>query len=291
MLVVPIACLLGWLFKRPVVAIGHGLDLIYPHPLYQKMVHTFLPRCQRVIAVSQVVREAAMDRGIDQDNVTIIPPGVQYEEFAGAIDVKAVRRTYALANRPVILSVGRLARRKGVLEFVRYALPQIVASFPQVVFLVVGDNPHLSLAHKEDMRTRIQDEVTRLGLATHVRLLGHIARQEVIQLYQACDVFVLPAIEVEGDVEGFGTVLIEASAAGKPVVATRLGGIPEAVEHGKTGILVEAGAWNDLANAIMHLLTDQTLRQHMGAYGRARTQARFDWSLLRWHYAELLASL
>jgi phosphatidylinositol alpha-1,6-mannosyltransferase len=167
MLVVPIACLLGWLFKRPVVAIGHGLDLIYPHPLYQKMVHTFLPRCQRVIAVSQVVREAAMDRGIDQDNVTIIPPGVQYEEFAGAIDVKAVRRTYALANRPVILSVGRLARRKGVLEFVRYALPQIVASFPQVVFLVVGDNPHLSLAHKEDMRTRIQDEVTRLGLATH----------------------------------------------------------------------------------------------------------------------------
>lgn len=290
-LVVPTAYILGLLFKLPVVANVYGLDLIYPHPAYQWMVRIFLPRCHHVVAISRASMESAVERGVSRDRVFIIHPGVEFSEFAVAPELDAVRQAYGLDGRLVLLSVGRLARRKGTLEFVRYSLPSIVRKHPSVIFFIVGGNPVLSLTHKEDLRTLIQAEVSKLGLDENVQLLGWVDRQELIHLYHASDIFVLPAIAVKGDVEGFGIVLIEASAAGKPVVSTRLGGIPDAVEDGKSGVLVEAGAWDELASVIADLLSDEELRQNMGYFGRERAKTQFDWSVIAQQYAELLASL
>jgi glycosyltransferase involved in cell wall biosynthesis len=290
-LVVPMARLLGQLFHVPVVALVHGLDLVYPQPLYQGLVRAVLPTCARVIAVSQATGEAAQQRGVAPARLVIIPPGIVWAEFATVPDVQAVRQRYGLEGRLVLLSAGRLVRRKGVLEFIATALPSIVARYPETLFLVAGDHPHQALAHTEDLRGQIRETVQRLGLAPHVRLLGWLPRPELVQLYHSCDLFVLPALAVPGDMEGFGLVLLEANAAGKPVVATRLGGIPDAVQHGHSGMLVEAGDGPALARAIIDLLTDRRRRAQLGAAGRARVQAQFDWPLVAQRYVEVLTTL
>jgi phosphatidylinositol alpha-1,6-mannosyltransferase len=173
-LTVPIACLLGWLFRLPVTANVYGLDLIYPHPIYQWIVRMFLPQCHCVVAISQMAMEAAVERGVARERVSIIHPGIEFSEFTVMPELDVIRQAYDLDDRLVLLSVGRLARRKGVLEFVRYSLPDIVEKHPGVLFLVVGGNPELSLTHKENLEALIQDEVTQLGLEQNVRLLGWV---------------------------------------------------------------------------------------------------------------------
>jgi phosphatidylinositol alpha-1,6-mannosyltransferase len=290
-LVTPLVTLLGWLYRLPVAVHVHGLDLVYSHPVYQGMVGRLLPKCDCVFANSQASKDEALKRGGLPDQVSILQPGLDFSEFQVRSDVDDVRRRYDIGERSVLLSVGRLAKRKGLVEFVRFSLPAIVDHRPDTVLLIVGDNPTLSLTHKEDIKARIQSEAVKLGLEKHVRMLGWINRQDLIDLYHTCDVFVLPAIEVPGDVEGFGIVLIEASAAGKPVVSTKLGGITDAVEDGKSGILVEPGMWDGLTDAILLLLGDSSLRREMGDFGRRRVETQFDWPIVASRYAGHLAAL
>jgi phosphatidylinositol alpha-1,6-mannosyltransferase len=290
-LVMPLLHLLGWLYKLPVAVHVHGLDLVYSHPVYQWMVGSLLPKCDCVFANSHASKEEALKRGGMPDQVLILQPGLDFSEFQVASDVDDVRRRYSIDRCSVLLSVGRLTRRKGLVEFVRFSLPAIVDNRPDTVLLIVGDNPTLSLTHKEDIRTCIQAEAIKLGLENHVRMLGWINRQDLIELYHTCDVFVLPAIKVPGDVEGFGIVLIEASAAGKPVVSTKLGGITDAVEDGKSGILVESGMWDRVTDATLRLLADKSLRREMGNFGRRRVETQFDWPIVARRYAEHLAAL
>jgi phosphatidylinositol alpha-1,6-mannosyltransferase len=128
--VVPIARLLGQIFRLPVVAMVHGLDLVYPHAVYQWMVRTVLPTCARVVAVSRAALDAALACGVDRARAGVIPPGIACAECTALPDAETVRRTYGLDGWPLLLSTGRLARRKGVLEFIAAALPRIVARYP-----------------------------------------------------------------------------------------------------------------------------------------------------------------
>ena len=141
------------------------------------------------------------------------------------------------------------------------------------------------------MKSLIETEVTRLKLEKSVLLLGYVEREELINLYHACDIFVLPAIQVEGDIEGFGIVLIEASAAGKPVVATRTGGIPDAVEHSKSGFLVAPAAWKEFSNIIGRLLSDEVLRKKLGDLGHERVKKEFDWTVVASQFANLFGAM
>lgn len=290
-LMLPIVYLLGKLFHLPVVVQVYGLDMIYKHPLYQLAVRIFLPRCDAVLAISKDAQKIAVSLGVKPVKVRIITPGLDFTEFAAIPDVTPFKQQQELTQHLVILSAGRLAKRKGIPEFIRYALPQIVHVLPQVVFLVAGDNPSLSLTHKEDIKSRIEAEIQEAGLQKHVRLLGRVERDMLIDLYHACDLFVLPAIYVPGDMEGFGIVLIEASAAGKPVVSTRLGGIPDAVVDGQSGVLVAAAAWEEMAQVIIALLQDGAKRQDLGAFGRQRVMTELDWPIVGKRYAEFLQTV
>ncbi len=290
-LVSPIACTLGWLFRLPVIAITHGLDLIYPSFAFQGLIRFFLPRCRQIVANSRMTLMAASKRGVPHRKICIIHPGVDSSEFAVPTKGDSVKEKYGIQDRLIILCAGRIAKRKGILEFVRYSLPLILERHSNVAFIIVGENPILSLAHREDMKSRIESEVTRLRFNKNVLFLGYVDRQELINLYHECDVFVLPAIEIEGDIEGFGIVLIEASAAGKPVVATRTGGIPDAVEHGKSGFLVAPAAWNDLADIIGKLLSDDVLRKKLGNLGHERVKKEFDWTVISRQFMELFSTV
>jgi glycosyltransferase involved in cell wall biosynthesis len=110
--------------------------------------------------------------------------------------------------------------------------------------------------------------------------------EDVIGLYQACDLVVLPALHNDSDVEGFGIVLVEAAAAGKPVVATRVGGIPDAVEDGKTGLLTEPGDYERLSDAVISLLNNGQTKRVMGEAAIRRVQDKFCWPKIAAQYEE-----
>lgn len=284
-LVTPVVGILGRLFGLPVVVNAYGLDLIYPHTLYQWMVKAFLPRCSHVFAISKASKKEALRRGVSPDRTSIVHPGLDFSEFQMVPDTRRIRQEHGLDGRLVLLSVGRLAKRKGIPEFVEHCLPAIVRRYPDAVYLVVGGNPTDSLSHKEDIRGRVQRTISELQLEEHVRLLGRVERDVLVDLYHACDVFVLPAIPVTGDMEGFGIVLTEAAAAGKPAVSTKMGGITDAVVDGKSGTLVEAEKWDNFSEAVLTLLADKWMRREMGQFGRERVETQLDWPIVAERYA------
>jgi phosphatidylinositol alpha-1,6-mannosyltransferase len=147
------------------------------------------------------------------------------------------------------------------------------------------------MTHRDDVLAEIKDCVRKLRLEKRVRVVGWLSEEELSNFYDAADLLVLPALAMTTDVEGFGIVILEAAAAGKPCVATRVGGIPDAVEDGKTGILVEPGDYPMMSRAVVALLRDDDLRRTMGAYGRQRVTEKFDWPKIAGRYEELFSSL
>jgi phosphatidyl-myo-inositol dimannoside synthase len=287
-LVTPLVLMLARVFGRKAIVQAHGSDVIYSHRLYQALCVRWLKFCDRVVANSAYTGSLTIRKGARSELVSVIPPGIHPERFALLISCDAIKRQWGLKERPTILFVGRLAKRKGVKEFIEKSLVEIVKKIPNVCFVVVGDNPSESLTQRDDVVAQIKSAIGELGLLNHVQLLGALDDDEVIKLYQAADVIVLPALATPDDVEGFGVVLLEAAAAGKPVVATRVGGIPDAIEDGNSGILVEPGDYDQLTNAIIALLNDDRLKRGMGHRAAFRVQKQFCWAKVTADYELVL---
>ena len=187
------------------------------------------------------------------------------------------RKNLDYKGKQIILFVGRLARRKGVKEFIENSLATIIQELPDVRFVVVGDNPKESLTHRDDVLGEIKAAIAEMRLQDHVYLLGALEDHDVIKLYHACDVVILPALAVAGDVEGFGIVLLEAAAAARPVVTTRIGGISDAIEHKASGILVAPEDYRLMSQSIIDLLSDHKTRSAIGEYAKKRVKETFCW--------------
>lgn len=126
-------------------------------------------------------------------------------------------------------------------------------------------------------RPLLEDMIARYDLAGQVMLLGAKPRPEVSEIVQNCDIFVLPSVILKsGKMEGIPVSLMEAMAAGKPVISTEISGIPELIEHQRTGLLIPEHDAEALAAAIMHLAEDTSLRQAYGAFGRQHVLNEFD---------------
>lgn len=290
-LAAPLVLLLARVFGRRAVVQAHGLDIIYRSFFYRQICVRWLQHCDYIVANSGYTAGLAQARGIPQERLAIIPPGVDLAHFTAPADVDAIKRSFGVAGRRIILFVGRLARRKGVKEFIENSLVQIAREIPEVCFLVVGDHPAASLVHSENIVSEIEAAITKLKITEHVRLLGSLSDGDVTKLYQIADVIVLPVLDVEDDVEGFGIVALEAAASGKPVVATRVGGIPDAVEDDKSGILVAAGDYTGVSRAIIALLRDGSFRAALGEFGRCRVREKFSWPGVGRCYEKLISEI
>jgi phosphatidyl-myo-inositol dimannoside synthase len=283
-MVTPLVLVLARLFGRKAVVQAHGLDVIYANKFYQAICVRWLRFCDRIVANSGYTAFLVAQKRVRQEIISVIPPGVHTESFTGPADVDAIKKGFGLQGRHAILFVGRLAKRKGVKEFIENSFAKIVSQIPNVCFVVVGNNPSESLTHRDDMMGQIKAVICAMGLLNHVQLRGALDDDEVIKLYQACDVVVLPALAETDDVEGFGIVLLEAAAAGKPAVATRVGGIPDAVEDGKSGTLVDPGDYERLSQTLIDLLSNETARSNMGAYAQERIRKVFSWNRVMGQY-------
>jgi phosphatidyl-myo-inositol dimannoside synthase len=283
-MVAPLILVLARLFGRKAVVQVHGLDIIYRSALYQFLCIQWLRSCDRIVCNSSYTASLAETKSVLENRISVIPPGVQPERFNIPKNIDATRRALELEGKRIILFVGRLAKRKGVKEFIEKSFVEIAKKIPDVCFVIVGDNPSQALTHCRDTLGEIHAVVLKLGLQGYVRILGSLEDDEVVKLYQLCDVVVLPALASEDDVEGFGIVLLEAGAAGKPAVATRVGGIPDAIEDGRTGILVEAADYSQLTEGIIALLGSDQLKRNLGQCAALRVQEKFCWAKISAQY-------
>ena len=290
-LVTPLVLILARLFRRRAVVLTHGLDVIHRNFFYQLFCVRWLKLCDRVVANSHCTATLAQSKAVAQERIVVIPPGIHAERFGVSTDVLATKLRWNVEGKKIILFVGRLAKRKGIKEFIENSLVDIVQEIPETVFLIIGDNPTESLAHHDNVVGEINEEVSRLRLQNQVRLLGALSDEEVIKLYHACDVVVLPGREIDGDVEGFGIVALEAATAGKPVVATRVGGIQDAIEDGKSGILVDPGDYRGLKQVITGLLRNSENCSSLGQYGRCHTKREFSWNHVVSRYESVFEQL
>ena len=218
----------------------------------------------RIIAVSHYLKNELMkEPKVDGSLINVIYNGIDAERFNPNIKGGEIRRRYGLDNKPVVLYLGRLAPYKGV-QFLMRAVPLVLREAPNAKFLVAG-------SMRYDM-LNLHGMAKSLGVEGSVIFTGFVPSRLVPKLYACCDVFCYPSLW-----EGFGLTPGEAEASGKPVVAFDTCAIPEVVENGRTGLLVEPRNYIQLASAIVSLLKDEDLRRKMGLEARRRVLRLFSW--------------
>ena len=252
-LVAPFVRFAAWLSGGRSVVYLHGLDIVAPSVIYRRIRLQLLRGCSLAITNSEHTRTLAIGMGMDPSRIHVLHPGVDLPDQKGdALAASEWRRERDLDGKRVALSVGRLTRRKGLVEFIRDVLPGIVAEVPDTVLVVVGCEAVDALAGSgHDETARIRAAVADAGMQAHVRLDGPCSDAQLAAAYWAADVLAFPVQALPGDVEGFGMVALEAAAHGLPTVAYAVGGVPDAVRDGSTGWLVAPGDSAAFAAAVL----------------------------------------
>lgn len=220
----------------------------------------------RIIAIANSTKDFLTGTiGIDAEKIEVIPTGVDTCCFSPstAIDERAV--PHVLIGRKVILFVGRLVRYKGVKLLIK-AFKGISEEFPDVELCIVGQGP------EEDFLRSLS---SRLNVADRITWIDYVPHYLMNQLYAVSTVFVLPSL-----VEPLGNVLLEAIASGRPVVATRVGGIPDIISNGVNGILIKPSSTRELETALRSVLEDEKLASRLGRGGRVVAESKFSWRVI-----------
>jgi glycosyltransferase involved in cell wall biosynthesis len=210
------------------------------------------------VAVSDFIRGRLIDRGY--------PAGRVIKHYIG-VDTERFRPGRDGGGEPYVLSVARHVAKKGIDVLLR-AFARLATRHPSLLLLQVGAGP---------LTGQLQALTRALGTTSRVRFLGAQAHERVTELMQGARALVLSSrTTVDGDSEGLGIVINEASACGVPVVATRHGGIPEAVVDGETGFLIAEGDDAALSDRLDALLSDMALARRMGRRGREYVSEMFN---------------
>lgn len=276
----PIGLLLSRLLHVPFVVFGYAMELKAPRSV--RLGGPAARRADLFVAISRYAAQAVERFGVRRERIHVTPLGVDPslvttadaltpcpsgEDLTASL---APTRGEGRGGRPMLLTVARLQDRYKGHDNVIRALPLIAAKVPEVRYVVAGDGP---------LRQYLERLAVSLDVRERVEFRGRVSDVERRELYQSCEVFVMPSRESRtgGGAEGFGIVYLEANAAGKPVVGGRSGGIPDAVLEGQTGLLVEPNDIADIAEACTRLLTDRELAARLGRQGYERVATQLTW--------------
>jgi glycosyltransferase involved in cell wall biosynthesis len=224
--------------------------------IYNKLDRVALRWFDRIVAVSGGVAEILRDSGIPSEKIAQIANGIDTEYLDGT---EAGLSGAPKNGTPVSIGlVGRLVEEKGGDCFLR-AAAALLPQFPRTRFMLIGEGPE---------RSTLESLAQKLGINGHVIFTGHL--NDMPTLYASLDICVLPSLK-----EGMPMTILEAMAAGKPVVCTAVGEIPNVVNTGMEGILIRPGSVAELSNALAQLLGDADLRERMGKMGREKVHRYF----------------
>ncbi len=268
----------------PMIAINHGQDVTLPITPYQWWVPRVFRALTRVISVSEATSQQSIDRGLDSSKATVLPNGVKLD-FARRMPAQQVaKETLATthdidASKPLLLTVGRLVERKGHAWFLQDVLPNIKTP---VQYLIIGEGPQQESI--EQMSEFIHSETSH-----RVITMGRQEEDVVHHAYAAADAFIMPNIRVEGDMEGFGIVLLEANAVGCPAIASYIEGIRDVIEEGVNGYAIQEGDAVSFAQSIDQLLSDSTTQEILRKSSKKRAET-FEWQVLVKEYEAIFGS-
>lgn len=234
----------------PMVTINHGQDVTLPVYAYQKYVPSIFRALDGVISVSRATRQACIERGMPPNKGISIPNGFTPGDFnLGECNKTIARKILGdligkdLEHSKLLLTTGRLVKRKGHEWFISNVLPKIE---DKTLYIILGDGPE---------RSAIQHAIIKAKLENRVFLLGRQPDEILNVSYCASDLFVMPNIVVPGDMEGFGVVMLEANLMGTPVVASDLEGIKDVICDGRNGYKIPVGDTSLFASTINELVS------------------------------------
>ena len=227
-----------------------------------------------VITNSEYTRAFVKSAGVEESKIVKVRPGADAEHFRPGMDASGIRRRLGIEGRPTLLTVARMVkvnRYKGH-DVVLRALARVVKAVPDVAYVMVGEGDDVEYLAQLARERGVQDNVV---------FAGRLKNEELPFIYNACDAFIMCSREDRTRrgvwAEGFGLALVEASACGKPVIAGRSGGVPDAVREGVTGLLVDPTDEVAVAAAIVKILRERELAETLGRNGRAWVEREMNW--------------
>ena len=230
---------------------------------------SMLHRAKKIIAVSHFTKwELINYYKIPVHKIRVIHNGVDTKKFQPTADKRKVKRELGFNPDDIsIVSVGRLYARKGLFTLIE-SMPSVVKRFPRAKFIISGKG-------QSDEMVKLIDHAKRLGVKDNIVFTGYTPDRELPKLYQAADIFAFSTFY-----EHHPFAVLEALSTGLPVVTTTVGGIPETIESGKNGFLVEPFNQRQFADRIIYLLENPAKAAEMGAAARKTIVEGYDWSIL-----------
>ena len=227
-------------------------------PIYPRLHRPF----DRIHAISSFLKDQAIRYGATESSIRIIPNGIETGLFRQGTPNETLRHKLDLEGKKVLISVSRLAEKNGIDTLVE-AMPAIRKRQPHALLLLVGDG---------QQRQALESRVKVLGLKDVVRFVGAVSHDQIPSYLQLADVFVRPSRS-----EGLGTALLEAMACGLPVIATPVGGIPDFIKDGRTGLFCQLEDAESVAQAAVRLFDDNTLRNQISTSGLSLVTEHYEW--------------
>ncbi|MCF2505387.1 glycosyltransferase family 4 protein [Dyadobacter sp. CY107] len=287
----------------------HGLDVVFPSEFYRKRIFPKFNKFDLFIAVSRATADRAIGLGINPDKIIVINNGVDNEPLhlnQHSQSTREVLGKYAVpTDRPLLVAVGRPVKRKGFSWFIREVVPRLDPRFFVLLIGPFDNHPGfferlLSLVPGK-LRERIMlflgfgsDAASiRSLLADHqfnksVKHLGRLSYEDKTMILQSSDAFIMPNIHVDGDMEGFGLVCLEASMAGALVFAADIDGIPDAIRNGKNGFLLPSQDAEVWAAKLNQLIANKEIVNNNREAFRAFTIANYSWDkMVKAYYSAL----
>ncbi|MGJ3245678.1 MAG: glycosyltransferase family 4 protein [Elainellaceae cyanobacterium] len=254
----------------------HGNDLLCPlrSPLIQIPFALTLRRLQGIVCNSSFTENYLRSHFSLDLKTYVINPTVRPTKFGLSegsessqteVQPQLIRNQYGIPeSATVLLSVGRLVKRKGFDRVIKN-LPHLLASGRDVHYIICG---------RGAMQAEFQELAERLGVSDRVHFAGFVSDSDLASYYAACDLFTMLTFfdSSASSIEGFGIVYVEAGYFGKPVLATRIGGVVDAVHHGENGWLVDPNDADGVTHALIQLCGDRPLRERLGQKGKELAQ-------------------
>lgn len=277
-LLAPVGYFIKKFTNKKVYCVIHGLDVTYNNILYQHFIPKYLNELDKLICVSNNTIDECVKRCIERKKCHFIPNGIEINKNPQISKDKSreiIEKKFNLdlKNKKVIITIGRLRKRKGVYWFLENVVNNIQGDF---IYLIIGNG-------KEENRIRSV-------LNEKSKLLTNVNEKDKEHIYNISDVFVMPNIMVQGDVEGFGIVAIEAAILGVPIIASNIEGIKEAIFGGKNGFLVKEKDIKGFVNKVEEIFNmDKGVLENFKEKQVKFTKDKFNWERIGKEYYEVLS--
>lgn len=275
-------------YKKPFIMGAQGTHGVRPLTYFPEKL--FLKKCyskaKKITVPSKYTAQMIEKYSGKTYPIEVIHNGVNFERFQKEVGTPSIKSKYE--GKIILLTVGGLWGRKGH-DIVLKALSKVIKKRKDVVYVIVGEG---------NARGQLEELIAQLGLKTQVEFAGRQMADNLVSYYQACDIYVHTPKVVDLKFEGFGIVYLEASACGKPIVATDAGGIRDAVidtstglsTGAQTGLIAEDGDIDGVADRILRLCEDEDLRRKLGQAGREYAKKN-SWSSIAEKFENLYSQI